>query len=127
MRFKVKRDEKLSKAIDRSKLVLVEVPVQGKTKSYRANRWKNPNQALKLLIKELEKQNIPDIEEVKFKDKTTGKSYDKEEIVSEYKKANSNKTLQEFVKERYTIVKPQRLRGRKPGRVQATTRPVWGS
>ena len=80
-----------------------------------------------MLIKELEKQNIPDIEEVKFKDKTTGKSYDKEEIVSEYKKANSNKTLQEFVKERYTIVKPQRLRGRKPGRVQATTRPVWGS
>lgn len=38
MRFKVMRDEKLSKAIDRSKLVLVEVPVQGKTKSYRANR-----------------------------------------------------------------------------------------
>lgn len=107
MRFKVMRDEKLSKAIDRSKLVLVEVPVQGKTKSYRANRWKNPNQALKLLIKELEKQNIPNIEEIKFKDKTTGKSYDKEELVSEYKKANSNKTLQEFVKERYTIVNPK--------------------
>lgn len=106
MRFKVKRDEKLSKAIDRSKLVLVEVPVQGKTKSYRANRWKNPNQALKLLIKELQKQNIPNIEEIKFKDKTTGKSYDKEELVSEYKKVNSNKTLQEFVKERYTIVNP---------------------
>lgn len=107
-RFKVKRDEKLSKAIDRSKLVLVEVPVQGKTKSYRANRWKNPNQALKLLVKELEKQNIPNIEDIKFKDKTTGKSYDKEELVSEYKKANSNKTLQEFVKERYTIVNPKR-------------------
>lgn len=108
MRFKVKKDEKLSKAIDRSKLVLVEVPVQGKTKSYRANRWKNPNQALKLLVKELEKQNIPNIEEIKFKDKTTGKSYDKEELVGEYKKANSNKTLQEFVKERYTVVNPKR-------------------
>lgn len=120
MRFKVMRDEKLSKAIDRSKLVLVEVPVQGKTKSYRANRWKNPNQALKLLVKELEKQNIPNIEDIKFKDKTTGKSYDKEELVSEYKKANSNKTLQEFVKERYTIVKPKESKNAK-----ASTKTVY--
>lgn len=71
-----------------------------------------------MLIKELEKQNIPNIEDIKFKDKTTGKSYDKEELVSEYKKANSNKTLQEFVKERYTIVKP---RGNKKAKVSTKT------
>lgn len=58
MRFRVKRPGylNLKKALDKTKLVLVDIQANGKNGAYQTKRWKNPNQGLKITEKQIKSQ-----------------------------------------------------------------------
>lgn len=94
--------ENLSKAIDKSKLVLVDVDVNGPKGTYKAKRWKSPKAGMEEVKKEISKQGI-NIEDISFSDKNTKKKVSDNEITEAYMNSPRDKTLGFFIKENYSV------------------------
>lgn len=94
--------ESLSKAIDKSKLVLVDVDVKGPKGTYKAKRWKSPKTGMEEVKKEISKQGI-NIEDISFSDKNTKKKVSDNEITEAYMNSPRDKTLGFFIKENYSV------------------------
>lgn len=103
MKIRVTKEERLSKAVNRANLVLVEVPVNTKYGQHRSHRWKKAGEALNQLMKDLgRKGNSADIE---FVDKKTKKKIGKKELLENYNKVGKVKgqTIQAYVAENYKV------------------------
>lgn len=103
MKIRVTKEERLSKAVNRANLVLVEVPVNTKYGQHRSHRWKKAGEALNQLMKDLgRKGSSADIE---FVDKKTKKKIDKKELLENYNKVGRVKgqTIQAYVAENYKV------------------------
>lgn len=105
--IRVKKDDSISKAIDRSKLVLVEVNVSAKTGQYRAHRWKKPTVAMDEVKKDLKKQGVNEKTPLIFEDKQ-GKKRTEKEVLESYQKYGKGKTLQQFIKEKYKGIEKEK-------------------
>lgn len=109
MLIKVIRDRRLIKSIDKSKLVLVDVQVNGKNGAYQSKRWKSPNKALDI-AKESIKRQANFTGDISFKDKNKGKKVTDKEVLEGYLKSNSNKkiSLQNYIANNFSIVKEEK-------------------
>ena len=109
MKFRVKRPgySNLKKALDKSKLIYVEVPVQTQRGSHRSHRWKSPDNAANILTKDISKQSNIKEENVGFSNRF-GDPIDIKAITKNYTNLYENKskkpTLQEYVARKYTII-----------------------
>ena len=108
MRIKVFKSKELKKAMDRSKLVLVDVQVNGRNGAYRSKRWKNPGTALSIVKEDIKKQAkfLEGDAEVHFKNKSTNEIVNDSDITKEYLSNPKNKslTLQAYVAKNYKPV-----------------------
>lgn len=93
--------EQLYKAIDKSKLVLVDVDVNGPKGPYKAKRWKNPSAALN----EWKKQNkLPKGTTLTFISKANKEKKLTEKQFKDYcRKVKPNVTLQQFVSSNFDV------------------------
>lgn len=106
MRFRVKRPEylNLKKALDKTKLVLVDVQANGKNGAYQTKRWKNPNQGLKIAEEQIKSQAKKEGSLV-YKNKNLGTIEMGETVTKKYlaNRKNPNISLTQFIKDNYTI------------------------
>lgn len=115
MKIRVTKEERLSKAVNRANLVLVEVPVNTKYGQHRSHRWKKAGEALNQLMKDLgRKGNSADIE---FVDKKTKKKIGKKELLENYNKVGKVKgqTIQAYVAENYKVGRKKKADGKTNG------------
>ena len=115
MKIRVTKEERLSKAVNRANLVLVEVPVNTKYGQHRSHRWKKAGEALNQLMKDLgRKGNSADIE---FVDKKTKKKIGKKELLENYNKVGKVKgqTIQAYVAENYKVGRKKKAAGKTNG------------
>lgn len=109
MKFRVKRPEylDLKKALDTSKLIYVEVPVNTKHGQHRAHRWKKPNNAVNILKADIAEQTNIKEENVGFIN-IHKEPIDIEKITRNYTNLYENKkekpTLQSYVARKYTVI-----------------------
>lgn len=104
MRFRVKRQGylNLNKALDKSKLIYVEVPVQTIHGQHRSHRWKKPYDALDQLKSDLGSK--AKAENITFIDKNTNKKVNEEQLLEDYSKnARDEQTIQSYVAENYKV------------------------
>ncbi|NLY08554.1 MAG: hypothetical protein GXZ11_01430 [Tissierellia bacterium] len=94
--------ERLNKAT-KGGLVKVAVQVNGRFGTYQSHRWKNPNTAFDILKKDFKKQGIKDVENLEYVDKNSNKSKSEEEVIKDYEAFKGDVTLQDFVKNGYTL------------------------
>ncbi|MBU5669524.1 hypothetical protein KQI68_06685 [Peptoniphilus sp. MSJ-1] len=114
MKVRVSRNNDLNKALDRTKLVLVDVMVNGRTGAYKSKRWKSANTALKIAKNDIKRQvkGVDGDINITFKDKRTGNIVSEDEITNRYisNPANKNLTLQAYIAENYNpIVDSQKV------------------
>lgn len=106
MKFRVKRPEylNLKKALDKTKLVLVDVQANGKNGAYQTKRWKNPNQGLKIAEEQIKSQAKKEGNLV-YKNKNLGTIEMGETVTKKYlaNRKNPNISLTQFIKDNYTI------------------------
>lgn len=106
MKFRVKRPEylDLKKALDKTKLVLVDVQANGKNGAYQTKRWKNPNQGLKIAEEQIKSQAKKEGNLV-YKNKNLGTIEMGETVTKKYlaNRKNPNISLTQFIKDNYTI------------------------
>lgn len=93
--------EQLYKAIDKSKLILVDVDVNGPKGSFKAKRWKNPSAALN----EWKKQNkLPKGATLTFISKANKEKKLTEKQFKDYcRKVKPNITLQQFISSNFDV------------------------
>ena len=111
MKIKIKgiriiKSKKLRKAVDRTKLVLVDTLVKGKNKVYYAKRWKNPNQAMNILEKTiLSKKGYKKDGGIVYKDKKAGIIVSREEVMKNFLEArrNPNQNINKFIQKNYNL------------------------
>lgn len=106
MKFRVKRPGylNLKKALDKTKLVLVDIQANGKNGAYQTKRWKNPNQGLKIAEKQIKSQAKKEGSLV-YKNKNLGTIEMGETVTKKYlaNRENPNISLTQFIKDNYTI------------------------
>lgn len=106
MKIRVKRPSEfdLLKGLDKTNLVLVEVPVKGKKGQFTARRWKDPKQGL-AKTKNIIQKKAGEKGEVEFRSKKTGKSISDEDAINAYMKDKKDEkiTLEDFVSKNYTV------------------------
>lgn len=106
MKIRVKRPKEcdLLKGLDKTGLVLVEVPVKGKRGQFTAHRWKDPEQGLSK-TKNIIQKKAGKKGDVKFKSKKTGKSISDSDVINAYMKDKKAEkvTLEDFIKNHYTV------------------------
>lgn len=109
MKFRVKRPEylDLKKGFDTSKLIYVDVPVNTRHGQHRSHRWKNPNNAVKILKADIANQTNIKEENIGFIN-IHKEPIDIEKITRNYTNLYENKkekpTLQEYVARKYTVI-----------------------
>lgn len=106
----------LLKAIDRTKLVPVEVPIRTKFGMTRGIRYKNPKTAINQTAKDIasSRSDIKSVEDIEFKNKATGKVETLDQVAEAKQKAGGQQTMQQFVSQNYSI-------GKKGGGKQTTS------
>lgn len=93
--------ERLFKGIDKSKLVLVDVDVNGAKGPYKAKRWKNPSAALNEIKKQM---NIPKGATLTFISKRKkGKTLNEKQFKDYCRKVKPNVTLQQFISSNFDV------------------------
>ena len=106
MKIRVRRPKEcdLLKGLDKTNLVLVEVPVKGKKGQFTAHRWKDPKQGL-AKTKNIIQKKAGKKGNVEFKSKKTGKSISDEDVINAYMKDKEIEkvTLEEFIGTNYNI------------------------
>lgn len=102
MKIRVYRDTSLIKGLNKTKLVLVDVEVQGKKGPYKSKRWKNPNVALNIVKRAIYNKTNKD-RNIHFKSKKTGNFDTEKKIIKKYLKSNKKTSLQNFIAKYYTI------------------------
>lgn len=106
MKIRVKRPSEfdLLKGLDKTNLVLVEVPVKGKKGQFTAHRWKDPKQGL-AKTKNIIQKKAGEKGEVEFRSKKTGKSISDEDVINAYMKDKKDEkiTLEDFLSKNYTV------------------------
>lgn len=106
MLIRVKRDLSLYKALDKSKLVLVEVMANGQNGQFRTHKWKRPESSIGLMKREISKMTNIKPENLQFKTKK-GKEIGIEKIVDNYMNrfsSNPNKpSIQQFIAKTYKV------------------------
>lgn len=106
MKIRVKRPKEcdLLKGLDKTNLVLVEVPVKGKQGQFTAHRWKDPKQGL-AKTKNLIQKKAGKKGNVEFKSKKTGKSISDADVINAYMKDKKVEkvTLGDFISKNYNI------------------------
>nr|WP_072537862.1 hypothetical protein [Anaerococcus mediterraneensis] len=91
----IKLENILEKNLDLSKLVLVEVQVQGINGVYRAKRWKSPELAMKEIKKQMK---VSPNANLSFKSKKNkGIILSEKQLIDQYWKQKPNGTIQEFI------------------------------
>lgn len=106
MKIRVRRPKEcdLLKGLDKTNLVLVEVPVNGERTRFNAHRWKRPNQALEL-TKQVIQGKANKKGNVQFTSKRTGDSASDKEVIKNYirDKKNEKVTLEEYISKNYKV------------------------
>lgn len=106
MKIRVRRTKEcdLLKGLDKTNLVLVEVPVKGKQGQFTAHRWKDPKQGL-AKTKNLIQKKAGKKGNVEFKSKKTGKSISDADVINAYMKDKKVEkvTLEDFIGKNYNI------------------------
>lgn len=93
----------IRKAIDKSKLVLMDTTIKGKNKTFTGKRWVNPSSALNLFKKEI---GVKEDTTLKFTLKSNKKaSFNEKQIAEVYLKQNKGQSFQTFIKQSFTIGK----------------------
>ena len=93
--------EQLYKGIDKSKLVLVDVDVNGPKGPYKAKRWKNPSAALNEIKKQMK---IPKGATLTFISKRKkGKTLNEKQFKDYCRKVKPNVTLQQFISSNFNV------------------------
>ena len=97
----------LLKAIDRTKLVPVEVPIRTKFGMTRGIRYKNPKTAINQTAKDIvsSRSDIKNVEDIEFKNKATGKVETLDQVAEAKQKSGGQQTMQQFVSQNYSIGK----------------------
>lgn len=102
-RMKIVGINTIRKAIDRSKLVLMDTTINGKNKTFTGKRWVNPSSALDLFKEEI---GVKKDTTLKFTLKSNKKvSLNEKELAETYLEKNKGQSLQTFIKEFFTIGK----------------------
>lgn len=106
MKIRVKRPKEcdLLKGLDKTNLVLVEVPVKGKKGQFTAHRWKDPKQGL-AKTKNIIQKKAGKKGDVEFKSKKTGKSISDADVINAYMKDKKVEkvTLEDFISKNYNV------------------------
>lgn len=106
MKIRVRRPKEcdLLKGLDKTNLVLVEVPVKGKKGQFTAHRWKDPKQGL-AKTKNIIQKKAGKKGNVEFKSKKTGKSISDADVINAYMKDKKVEkvTLEDFIGKNYNI------------------------
>lgn len=106
MKIRVKRPKEcdLLKGLDKTNLVLVEVPVKGKKGQFTAHRWKDPKQGL-AKTKNIIQKKAGKKGDVEFKSKKTGKSISDADVINAYMKDKKVEkvTLEEYISKNYKV------------------------
>lgn len=106
MKIRVRRPKEcdLLKGLDKTNLVLVEVPVKGKQGQFTAHRWKDPKQGL-AKTKNLIQKKAGKKGNVEFKSKKTGKSISDADVINAYMKDKKVEkvTLEDFISKNYNV------------------------
>lgn len=93
----------IRKAIDKSKLILIDTTINGKNKTFTGKRWVNPSSALNLFKEEI---GVKKDTTLKFTLKSNKKvSLNEKELAETYLEKNKGQSLQTFIKEFFTIGK----------------------
>lgn len=93
----------IRKAIDKSKLVLLDTTIKGKNKTFTGKRWVNPSSALDLFKKEI---GVKGDIKLKFTLKSNKKvSFSEKQIAEVYLKQNQGQSFQTFIKQSFIIGK----------------------
>lgn len=104
--IRITKSKRLKKAVDRTKLVLVDTLVKGKNKVYYAKRWKNPSQAMNILEKTiLSKKGYKKGGGIVYKDKKAGIIVSREEVMKNFLEArrNPNQNINKFIQKNYNL------------------------
>lgn len=106
MKIRVRRPKEcdLLKGLDKTNLVLVEVPVNGEKGQFTAHRWKDPKQGLAKTKNIIQKKSGKK-GNVEFKSKKTGKSISDADVINAYMKDKKVEklTLEDFISKNYNI------------------------
>ena len=104
--IRIIKSKKLKKAVDRTKLVLVDTLVKRKNKVFYAKRWKNPNQAMNILEKTtLSKKGYKKDGGIVYKDKSKGIIVSREEVMKSFLEVRKspNQNINKFIRKNYNL------------------------
>lgn len=93
--------EQLYKGIDKSKLVLVDVDVNGPKGPYKAKRWKNPSAALNEIKKQMKIPKGATLTFISKREKS--KTLNEKQFKDYCRKAKPNVTLQQFISSNFDV------------------------